>query len=216
MTQMAERRSRRKRGSSTGTYIAIGVVGLVVVVAVVIAVLVSSSDPGASDFDHAAYSVDLSGAPLTRLGSSGADPSVGSQAPSFGGTDFDGNPVEVSPDGRPVLILFLAHWCPHCQNEVRWLSPWFEENGLPEGVRVVSVATSIDSTAPNYPPNDWLTDADWPVPVIVDDQQETVAAYFGLNAFPYWVVLNGDGTVRERFTGELEADAFEQLIDELS
>jgi len=215
MPTRSERRSKRPGGDSTGTYIAIGVVSVVVIVAVAFALLVGMPGSGDSDFDPAEYSVQVTGSQLPRLGASG-DPTVGSQAPTVAGTDFDGNAVTLSPVGEPTVILFLAHWCPHCQNEVRWLSPWLEENGLPESVRVVSVATSIDATRPNYPPNDWLNDAGWPVPVIVDDQQETVAAYFGLNAFPFWVVLDGDGTVLERFTGELEVDQFAQLIDEIS
>ena len=32
---------------------------------------------------------------------------------------FDGADVAIANDGRAKLILFLAHWCPHCQEQKR-------------------------------------------------------------------------------------------------
>ena len=32
---------------------------------------------------------------------------------------FDGTPVEIAPDGKAKLVVFLAHWCPHCRAEVQ-------------------------------------------------------------------------------------------------
>ncbi|MDQ3782544.1 MAG: redoxin domain-containing protein, partial [Actinomycetota bacterium] len=47
------------------------------------------------------------------------DPAVGIAAPAVVGEDFDGNTVSIDPtDGSPKAIMFLAHWCPHCQAEV--------------------------------------------------------------------------------------------------
>ena len=31
---------------------------------------------------------------------------------------FDGAPLTIAPTGKPMLVVFLAHWCPHCNAEI--------------------------------------------------------------------------------------------------
>ena len=73
------------------------------------------------------------------------DPDLSFIAPVVEGTSFDGNPVKITPTGKPTVILFLAHWCPHCQTEVDMLGSWIKDNPIPENVRIVSVAAAIDT-----------------------------------------------------------------------
>lgn len=40
----------------------------------------------------------------------GPDPAVGMMMPEVEGASFDGTPVTISNDGRPKVLLFLAHW----------------------------------------------------------------------------------------------------------
>ena len=96
------------------------------------------------------------------------DPAIGRPAPQVHGFDFDGTPVAITADGRPKVAIFLAHWCPHCQAEVPLIQSWIEAGGVPDGVDLVSIATGIDSAAPNYPPDAWLEREGWTVPVIAD------------------------------------------------
>ena len=53
-------------------------------------------------------------------------------------------------------VIFLAHWCPHCQAEVPLLSPYLAGDDAPEGLQTVAVSTGVDSTRDNYPPDQWL------------------------------------------------------------
>ena len=46
------------------------------------------------------------------------DTELGSTAPTVVGYDFMGQRVTIEDNGKPKLIVFLAHWCPHCQREV--------------------------------------------------------------------------------------------------
>ena len=71
---------------------------------------------------------------------------------------------------------------------------------MPEGVDLVSVATSIDPTRPNYPPDAWLQREGWTAPVIADTTNAVAEAY-GLTAFPYWVFVGPDGKVVARAIG---------------
>ncbi|MDH3607456.1 MAG: hypothetical protein OER12_10740, partial [Acidimicrobiia bacterium] len=58
------------------------------------------------------------GAALPRFGST-PDPAVGLAAPTIAGTSFDGSAVSIEPSGKHQVVIFLAHWCPHCQSEVK-------------------------------------------------------------------------------------------------
>jgi thiol-disulfide isomerase/thioredoxin len=147
-------------------------------------------------------SVAVVGESLPDLPDSGPDPAIGMAAPGLEGISFDGSPVRIADDGRPKVILFLAHWCPHCQAEVPALQSYMNETGLPEGVDLYSVATSNNPSSPNYPPSAWLNREGWTPPVLVDDAIGRAAEAFGLPGFPFYVLIASDGTVVERLSGE--------------
>ena len=91
------------------------------------------------------------------------------------------------------------------------IQAWVTAGGVPTGVDLVSVATGIDPSAPNYPPEAWLAREGWTVPVIVDPTNSVAAAY-GLSAYPYWVFIGPDGNVRARTTGALAIADLEALV----
>jgi hypothetical protein len=95
---------------------------------------------------------------------------------------------------------------------VPFLVSYFDLHGMPEGVDVYGVTTSIDPSAPNYPPSKWLEDEKWEVPTLVDADDNGAAKAYGLNAFPYFVALNAKGEVVARTTGELQAPDLEALL----
>ena len=74
-------------------------------------------------------------------------------------------------------------------------------------VDLYSVATSMNSGQPNYPPSEWLEGENWTVPVIRDDQDNTVLINYGAGGFPYWVFTNSDGTVAIRTSGQLSTSS---------
>lgn len=140
-------------------------------------------------------------------------PSVGRQAPKLRAQSmWTGDVVDIDVDNGDVqLIGFFAHWCPHCQREVPKVTEWFVQNGVPEGVEVVAVSTSVDSGSPNYPPSAWFSREGWPHDVLVDTESGALATGYGLSGFPYWVVVGPDGRVAEQASGEMtdaEFDAF--------
>ena len=162
-----------------------------------------------------ADSVALDGSPLPRFGEN-PDPAVGQTAPTASGTDFWGDPVEIAPTGRYQVLMFLAHWCGHCQNEVAELGPYLETTPLPPNVDVMSISTGVSPDRPNYPPSEWLTPDGWSPAVLVDTADGAVGAAFGLNAFPFWVVLDPEGVVLARTAGSLPLESVETLFDNLA
>ena len=137
----------------------------------------------------------------------GIDEALGMVAPEVESVDFSGAPSGILHDGTPKLIVFMAHWCPHCQREVPALQGWINQNGLPEGVELVTVATSIDRARPNYPPDEWLEREGWTSRVVVDDAASDISVAYGLTAFPYYVAVDGSGIVQQRFGGEQDPAA---------
>jgi thiol-disulfide isomerase/thioredoxin len=191
-----------------------GGLAVVVVVAIVVAVVASGSgdDASATKFETAAVTVD--GTPLPQYDSKvSPDPAVGETIPTLEGKSvFDGAPVKVAPNGKPQAIAFVAHWCPHCQAEVPRIVT-LAKQGVFDGVTVTAVATGTSSAYPNYPPSAWLKDVDWPFAVMADSKSSTAARAYGLSAYPYFVLVNADGTVAARGTGEIAPDEIERDID---
>lgn len=157
--------------------------------------------------------VTVTGTPLPPHGE-GDDTAVGAAAPEVRGASFDGAPVEITNDGRPKVLAFLAHWCPHCQREVPVLVDWLRANGNPEGVDLYGIATSTTPERPNYPPSAWLEREGWRVPTLVDDADGTTARAFGLSGFPFFVAVDRDGHVVARTSGELSPSQFEALLEQ--
>ena len=184
-----------------------------VAVAVIVTIILTFQSGGTAAGEYGAPTV--TGEALSPFGN-GADTAVGTLAPSVSGEDFAGNAVEIANDGRPKMIVFLAHWCSHCQAEVPVVQAWFEAGLLPQGVDIYSVITGTDAARGNYPPSAWLEGEGWTVPVIVDDEANTVASAFGLNAFPYWVFVHADGTVAARTTGETSPETLTQVAESLA
>ncbi len=194
--------------------VAIGIiVAIVIAVAAIIAIAVTSGgDSDTAGLDQT-QDVQISGSALPPFEDAGNDPAVGLPAPSISGQSFDGTPVRVEL-GQPTMLVFLAHWCPVCQREVPELVAWEAAGGVPDGVQVIGVATGTDSGAPNYPPSSWLEGEDFPFPVIADDRAGSLASALGLPAYPYYVLLDENGRVVARGTGETPPDQLTALAEQ--
>ena len=49
--------------------------------------------------------------------------------------------------------------------------------------------------------------------MLLDDDQGSLAAAYGLTRFPYWVAVDPDGTVVARVTGGLSDAQLDLLVD---
>ncbi len=154
--------------------------------------------------------VEVAGNPLPGLDSvADDDVAIGTAMPVIDGATFDGNAMTIggATDG-PTLYVFLAHWCPHCNDEIPELIELNNRDGLPEGMNVVGISTAVDNTAPNYPPSQWIVDKDWPAewPVMADSADSTSFVVSGGSGFPYLVITDADGNVLARDSGTKSAE----------
>ncbi len=157
--------------------------------------------------------VEVDGQPLSELNPEGDDPTVGQTAPSLEGTSFNGSAISIEPGSQPKLVIFVAHWCPHCQREVPKIVSWLEESGTPEGLEMMVVATATDANRPNYPPSEWLEEEGLDLPTMADDSRGTAAEAYGLSGYPYFVLLDADNKVIARDTGELSTEELDGLVE---
>lgn len=180
-------------------YILGGVLGLGLIVAIAI-----SAVSGGSDESEAFGEVTVEGGNLpTYGGDPSSDNGIGQTAPTVTGVGFDGSTVTIAPDGRPKVVMVLAHWCPHCQAEVPRVVDWLEDGNKPDNVDLYAVSTLLQRVRGNWPPQDWLEGEGWTVPTIQDDQASSAAAALGLAGTPYWLVLDGNNEVLFRISGEI-------------
>lgn len=156
--------------------------------------------------------VEVDGEPLPAVGGGSDDPAVGELAPTLSGTSVDGEPMEIRPGDGPTIVMFLAHWCPHCQNEVPVVVDWLDDGRLPDDVDLVAVSTAVSEPRGNFPPSEWLESEGWTVPTLADDDASTALQAYGLGSFPYFVALDADGRVVARVVGEQGADGLDQLV----
>lgn len=203
-----------EKTTSRGTIIAV-VVGAGVVALLVAAVLFGGGVGGtAVPVEEELGSPQIEGTALppmpreTNVDSS----ATGLAAPTVVGTDYDENTVAIDNDGRPKGIVFLAHWCPHCQNEVPAVQRWLNDTGGVEGVDLYSVTTAVLAQPGNYPPSEWLEEEGWTVPLIRDDARSSVLVAHGDGGFPFWVFTNSDGTVALRVAGSIPINDLEGIL----
>lgn len=159
----------------------------------------------------------VKGKALTPYDGAEEDPAIGQPAPSVSGLDLlTGESVLVAPSGRPLVVAFFAHWCPHCQQEVATLTDWLLANKLPSTVDLIAVSTFEAPERGNHPPARWLSDNGWRHPVIPDTPSMTVAEAFGATSVPYFVFIEADGTVAFRMSGNLGPDQLSSAMKRLA
>jgi thiol-disulfide isomerase/thioredoxin len=158
--------------------------------------------------------VEATGEILSRLDDADNDSARGIVAPVVNGFGFDGAPLTIAPTGKPMLVVFLAHWCPHCNAEVPRLIEWKNSGTMPADMGVIGVSTGARNDAPNWPPSQWVVDKGWPWPVMADSEDQGAALAFGVSGYPGLILLDGDGKVLARRSGEASIDELKAWAQE--
>jgi thiol-disulfide isomerase/thioredoxin len=195
----------KSKKSNTGVIVAV-IVGVILVAALaVVAVIASGGDDTKDESttvkNPAFAKVALSGEDLPLFDSTTTDTAVGSKIPTITGEDFYGNASKIAAADGAQVILVGAHWCPHCNAEIPKVIQWLSEPDAPK-VPFTLVTTSAQENAPNFPPSDWVKGLGWKEGVLVDSQAGDAAASLGTSGFPYVIVVDKDGNVVARFSGE--------------
>jgi len=203
------KRAQQTNSRSTLLWVVGGVLGLALIV------WLAMSIAGETDIEPSVAfgEVTVEGQPLPFLADpTTSDPALGFTAPSVTGVDFDGTTHTVGPDGRPKILIFLAHWCPHCQAEVPEVQAWMDQGGLPAEVDMYSFTVLTEHVRPNWPPEEWLEEEGWTPPVIMDDEAGSVVTAYGMRGTPFYVVLDGENKNLGRFSGQVGVPGLEAMV----
>jgi cytochrome c biogenesis protein CcmG/thiol:disulfide interchange protein DsbE len=158
--------------------------------------------------------VQAQGEMLLALEDPNNDPARGAVAPVLKGFAFDGTPLTIAPTGKPKMVVFLAHWCSHCNAEVPRLIEWKNSGTMPGDMEVIGVSTGARDDAPNWPPSQWVVDKGWPWPVMADSEDQGAALAFGVSGYPGLLLLDGDGKVLARRSGEASIEELKAWTQE--
>ncbi|HEY2113565.1 MAG TPA: redoxin family protein [Candidatus Angelobacter sp.] len=127
-----------------------------------------------------------------------ADPRRGREdfAPEFEISTLQGQQVSLKQlAGRIVVMDFWATWCPPCRASVPELKELTKKYPV-EKLTLISVSADKDDSA-------WREfvakkKMDW---AQYRDADHKVLDAFGIHSFPTYLVIDGDGAIKERFTG---------------
>ena len=159
--------------------------------------------------------ITIDGTPLPSYDPDTDDSAVGMPAPVVSGEDFDGTARSIGgATGSPTMVAFLAHWCPHCNDEIPELLALEDAGSLPADLEVIGVSTAVAPDRENYPPSDWFVEKGWPWPTMTDDDMLSAINAFGASSFPFIVLLDADGNVLARRGGQASAADTLAWIDE--
>jgi thiol-disulfide isomerase/thioredoxin len=149
--------------------------------------------------------VTTTGEALPQLPENSDDPAVGKAAPTLTGYDLAGRPVTIDPgsDGKATMVVFLAHWCPHCNAEVPVLNEWKEKGLMPPNLRVIGVTTGSRADQANWPPSKWLVAKKWTFDQFADSEKQEASAAYGVGGYPFLVFIDAAGNVTSRGSGEI-------------
>ena len=205
------------------TFVIVAGVVVLIIAAALIAVLATGGSDDSGDSSASGDSgaeieqtrpVEVTGEALAPFEDPAADPAVGQASPVVTGQGFDGTAMTIGGAGdKPTLLVFLAHWCPHCNREVPEVIKLNDAGGIPADLDVVGISTAVASDRPNYPPSEWIVDKGWPFPTMADSENSEAITAFGGTGFPFLVMVDSDGTVLARQSGESTADELGAWID---
>ena len=152
--------------------------------------------------------VSSTGGMLAPLPESGADTETGKSVAVLKGYDLQGRPVTIDPagEGKATMVVFLAHWCPHCNREIPVLNKWRESGEVPTGLRVVGITTGSKADLANWPPSKWMTAMKWPFEVMADSEAQEAAAAYGVAGYPFIAFVGANGKITARTSGEIPVE----------
>lgn len=124
---------------------------------------------------------------------------------------LEGAPVAMAAfRGRPLLLNFWATWCPPCVEELPLLNRFYGERKA-QGWQVLGVAVDQPPAVRKFLEKLPL---EYPVAIATSGGMELGRALGNLQGgLPFTVVLGGDGRIRHRKIGQVQAQDLDRWAD---
>jgi thiol-disulfide isomerase/thioredoxin/Tfp pilus assembly protein PilF len=134
----------------------------------------------------------------TEAGKLLADPNRGREtiAPDFQFTSMQGQQLSLQGlAGRVIVMDFWATWCPPCRESVPELKELTRKYPLK---KLVLISVSADKDEQQWREFVAKKKMDW---AQYRDADKRIMNSFDIHSFPTYLVINGDGVIKERITG---------------
>ncbi len=135
---------------------------------------------------------------------------VGERVPVFSLADASGAQRQLDQwQGRLVIVNYWASWCPPCIEEMPMLDEWARRHA-DRGVTVLGIAEDDPEAARGF-----LRDHPVAYPILIGGRQfagSSMQLGNSRNVLPYTVVIDRDGTLRERKAGILDTDILDRWL----
>jgi cytochrome c biogenesis protein CcmG/thiol:disulfide interchange protein DsbE len=143
------------------------------------------------------------------IGALAEAPIPGYHAPEFTLGTTIGERVDLSDyEGRPVVLNFWATWCPPCRAEI----PHFQESSVKYNGRAVILG--VDQGEPLPIVADFGSALGVTYPLLLDTDND-VSRQYAVSALPTTVFIDGEGIVREVYSGIVNRAILEDRIEKL-
>ena len=132
---------------------------------------------------------------------------VGSNAPLFTLNDLEGKPFPLADQkGKVVLIRFWSTQCKSCKEEMPKLEAIYQKL-KPSGMTLVAI--NIKDTAEETAA--FIEGMGLTFPILIDEGKKVAKEYkvFGV---PTSFLIDKEGTIRERFFGDLSETEIDKLV----
>lgn len=105
--------------------------------------------------------------------------------------------------GQPVLVNVWATWCPTCAAEHEFLKQLAEKN-----IPIIGVDYRDGIKEAKL----WLLENGNPYITVIDDSNGELGLDLGIYGAPETFVVDGNGIIRYRFTGNLDEAAWQEFV----
>lgn len=117
-------------------------------------------------------------------------------APDFRLTTLQGQDISLQQLRGDIVVLdFWATWCPPCRASVSELKDLTRKYA---NAKVVLISVSADKDEKAWREFVAKKNMDWPQ---YRDTNDSVISSFSVHAFPTYLVIDGDGIIKQRITG---------------
>jgi thiol-disulfide isomerase/thioredoxin len=149
--------------------------------------------------------------------SGSTETAVGNAAISFSQKGFNGEPVDLNAlKGKVVLIDFWGSWCAPCRASFPHLKELYAKNKN-RGFEIIGIAKengNMESQQKAWSEAVKKDQISW-LNILNNDEQDNIVRKYGVVQFPTKILVDRNGVIQGRYTGDGDDKALEQKLNEL-